>query len=344
MRASNVRVVDSARVPLLPYKPNIPQNTALGFMAGAFLGAAFLVMRDHADRTIQQPGESSLLLRTTELGIIPSADIDLCRPWRAPRFKPLFNGKTQLNATSASADSIDIVANQSKPSVVSESFRSTLLSILLSSENSESPKVLVVTSAGPREGKSTVTSNLAIAATEFGRKVLLIDADIRKPRLHDIFHLGNERGLSTILLQMAALNGDKSLGGIIRETSVPGLSVLTSGPSISAVTKLLYTAYMRNLLRYFRSEFDLVLIDTPPVLYIPDARVLGRMADNVVTVIWAGHTTRDAALAAWQRLNEDGSRLLGTILNDWDPKSASRDCGYYNMNDYYGDHAREWTV
>ncbi len=200
--------------------------------------------------------------------------------------------------------------------------------------------MLVVTSAGPREGKSTVTSNLAIAAAQFGQKVLLIDADMRKPALHKIFGLDNGRGLSTILLKMAALNGDKSLGGIIRGTSFSGLSVMTSGPTTAMGTSLLYTAYTQNLLQYLRGQFDLILVDTPPALHIPDARVLGRMADNVVTVIWAGHTTRDAALATWRRLRDDGSCLLGTILNNWNPKSASRDCGYYDLDYYYGDSYR----
>ncbi len=340
MRASNVRVVDPATVPLVPYKPKVPQTVALGLIAGAFLGAAFLVMRDHANRTIQQPGESSLLLHTTELGVIPSADLDVRRPRISQSSKPAFDSKTLFKTGLPQAGSPELSGGQRKHSALSESFRSTLLSVLLSTENSGRPKVLVITSAGPREGKSTVTSNLGIAAAEFGQKVLLIDADMRKPRLHEIFDLDNECGLSSILLKMAALNGDTSLGGVIRETGVTGLSVVTSGPTTSTATKLLYTSYMRNLLRYLRSEFDLILIDTPPALYIPDARVLGRMADNVVTVIWAGHTTRGAALATWRRLHEDGTQLLGTILNDWDPKSASRDRGYYTMDYYYGDSVR----
>src|SRR5581483_10297713 len=126
---------------------------------------------------------------------------------------------------------------QSKPSLLAESFRSTLLSILFSRDNTTRPKVLVVTSAGAREGKSTVASNLAAAATELGFKVLLIDADMRRPRLHQIFSLENDRGLSTILLKMAALKEDKSLGGVIRESDLSGLFVLTSGPTTAVSTK-----------------------------------------------------------------------------------------------------------
>jgi polysaccharide biosynthesis transport protein len=337
MRASNARVVDVAKVPKLPYKPNIPQTTVLGFMAGAFLGATFLVMRDHSNRTIQQPGESSLLLRSVELGVIPSARVDRRRgkPNRARR------GALEASPRALAApESVQAIAWQQRTSVLSDSFRSTLVSILLSAESAEKRKVLVITSAGPREGKSTIASNLAIAAAELGQKVLLIDGDIRKPTLHRIFQLDNGRGLSTVLLKMAALNQDKSVGGIIRETALPGLSILTSGPSTSAATSLLYTPYTRKLLQYMRGQFDLILIDTPPALHIPDARVLGAMADGVVTVIWAGHTTRVAAVTTCQRLREDGSRLLGTVLNDWDPRSASRDYAYYDL-EYYANCHRE---
>ncbi len=319
MRASNVRVVDPAKIPKQPYKPKIPQTTALGFVAGLFLGAAYLVMRDHADTTIQQPGESGLLLHTTELGVIPSAVV---RPKLVPAPLGMTGSKHLVASTKLGAQDPNAAGiKESEPSFLCESFRSTLLSILLSNEHLPRPKVLVVTSPGPREGKSTVASNLAIAAAEFGKRVLLIDADMRKPILQDIFDVPNDRGLSNVLLTMAVLNGDKSLGGLVQATKQPGLFVLTSGPATSTATKLLYTSYARNLLKYLRGEFDLIFVDTPPVLHIPDARVLGRMADNVLMVVWAGHTSRESASAAWGRLREDGSQLLGTILNNWDHTS-----------------------
>ncbi len=230
---------------------------------------------------------------------------------------------------------MELVTWQRKPSMVAESFRSTLISILFAGENGPPPKILVLTSAGPSEGKSTVTSNLGIAIAEVGQRVLLIDADMRRPRQHEIFAMDNERGLSSILREKTALNGDSSLGGLIRESEVPGLFLLTSGPGTSAATNLLYGSHMPEVLKYVKTQFDIVLIDTPPMLQIPDARVIGRMADRVIMVIRAGATTRDAALAARQRFNEDGTRILGTILNDWNPKSAPN--GYYG---YYGSYYR----
>ncbi|MBV9406551.1 MAG: CpsD/CapB family tyrosine-protein kinase, partial [Acidobacteriaceae bacterium] len=236
----------------------------------------------------------------------------------------------------ARADRVELVTLQRKPSIVAESFRSTLISILFASDADPTPKVLVVSSAEPGEGKSTVTSNLAIAMAEVGQRVLLIDADMRRPRQHDIFAVSNERGLSSLLRERAELNGDRSIGGIIQDSLVPGLFLLSSGPGAGTTTNLLYGPRMPELLRYLRSNFDIVLIDTPPMLQMPDARVIGRVADGVILVIRAGHTTRDAAIAARKRFSEDGIRVIGTVLNDWNPKSSPN--GYYGYHGgyYYG--------
>jgi receptor protein-tyrosine kinase len=194
---------------------------------------------------------------------------------------------------------------------------------------------MVVTSAGPAEGKSTVVSNLGIAIAEVNHKTLLIDADLRKPRQHDIFNLKNDKGLSELLRSkdtVSALLED----GFIQETDIPDLYVLTSGTATSAATSLLYSSRMPELIQKLRAEFESVLIDTPPMLQIPDARVLGRMVDRVVLVTRAGKTTRAAAIAARQRFSEDGTKMLGTILNDWNPKRSPN--GYYGSYDgyYYG--------
>jgi polysaccharide biosynthesis transport protein len=327
MRASNIRIVDEAKVPLHPYKPNAPQSAGLGLLVGTFLGAAFIIMRERADRTIQQPGELSLYLNVPELGIIPSEIAHKSRLFGAH-----IPAEQSLDTLS---DRVELVTWKRKPSMVAESFRSTLISILFAAEKGGRPKVLVLTSPSPGEGKSTVASNLAIAIAEVGQKVLLIDADMRKPRQHEIFAMKNERGLSSILREKTSLNGNDplGLGGLIRESEIPGLFLLTSGPSTSAATTLLYSSHMPELLEYLRDGFETVLIDTPPMLQMPDARVLGRLADKVIIVIRAGKTTREAALAATHRLSEDGVKVLGTILNDWNPKSAPS--GYYSNYDKY---------
>jgi receptor protein-tyrosine kinase len=189
-----------------------------------------------------------------------------------------------------------------------------------------------MTSASPREGKTTVTSNLGIALAEIRQKVLLIDADLRKPRLHDIFGLANEKGLSTLLMERPW--APELMDGIVQQTKIPGLFVLPSGPATEAAANLLYSATLPELLAQFKKEFDMVILDTPPMLQMPDARVIGRIADGILLVFRAGQTTRDAAIAARQRFGADETRVLGTILNGWDPKRSPN--GYYGYSKAYG--------
>ena len=333
LRASNARVVDMAKVPQRPYKPNIPLSTGLGLLTGIFFGATFVIVQERADRTIQAPGETQILLNVPELGIVPAET--------AGRRLRLHYASAATVAEAAAAEEdpanpslparIELTMWQRRPSPVAESFRATLVSILFSGENGNRPRVMVVTSANPSEGKSTVVSNLGIAVAEVNQKVLLIDADLRKPRLHDVFNLKNDRGLSDLLRSKESISA--ALEGTIQQTNIPDLYVLTSGSRTLAATSLLYSNRMPELLQKLRTEFETIFIDSPPMLQIPDSRVLGRMVDRVILVVRAGKTTRDAALAARQRFSEDGTRMLGTILNCWDPKRSPN--GYYGYHNGY---------
>jgi len=205
-----------------------------------------------------------------------------------------------------------------------------LTSILFVGENGSRPKMLVITSCGPGDGKTTVVSNLAIAMAEIRRRVLIIDADMRRPRMHQLFELSNEFGLSTLLRDTHSVENPLDS---VQSTRVPGLFVLTSGPATGSAANLLYSQRLPELLSLFRSEFDMVLIDTPPSLQLTDARVLGRLTDGVVFVARIGQTTVDATVALHKRFYEDHTRVLGTILNDWNPKSAAN--GYYGAASGY---------
>lgn len=345
LRASNIRVVDQGKLPKLPYKPNIPVSTGLGLLTGVVLGAAFVITRERADRSIQSPGETQFFLNIPELGIVPAeasntrlriryiGGSSAAKERAALAENTAGQDPSQDNSNGAGlASRVELATWQRKPSVVAESFRATLVSILFSGENGSRPRVMVITSANPAEGKSTVVSNLGIAVAEVNQKVLLIDADLRKPRLHDVFNLRNDNGLSDLLRSKETVT--VALEGAIQETEVPDLYVLTSGSKTSAATSLLYSNRMPELLQKLRKEFETIFIDTPPMLAIPDARVMGRMVDRVIMVVRAGKTTRDAAIAARQRFSEDGTQMLGTILNDWNPKHSPN--GYYGYHDGYG--------
>ncbi len=343
LRASNMRVVDPAKLPRLPYKPDLPVSTALGLLTGVFLGAAFVIMQERADRSIQEPGETQFFLNLPELGIVPAEAAGNRLRSRYLSGNPSAGNKiaterldapeNNLSPLSAVPARVELATLQRKPSVIAESFRAILVSILFSGDSGRRPRVMVVTSANPSEGKSTVVSNLGIAVAEVNQKVLLIDADLRKPRLHDVFNLNNGNGLSDLLRSKESVSA--ALAGAVQPTHVSDLYVLTSGSATAAATSLLYSNRMPELLEKLSGEFETIFIDTPPMLQIPDARVLGRMVDRVILVVRAGKTTRDAAMAARQRFSEDGTQMLGTILNDWNPKRSPN--GYYGyQNGYYG--------
>src|SRR6266436_1252657 len=335
MRDSNVLVVDRARPPLLPYRPDLPMNAAIGLFSGVLLGFGFVLLQERIDRRISAPGDAQVYLDLPELGVIPMDEVAVPRqlsagpqPHRStPPLPPDSVKKSRLS------DCPELATWKRKPSLVAECVRTTLTSILLPSQNGEGPRVIVLTSPGPGDGKTTVACNLAIAVAEIGRKVLLIDGDLRRPRLHKVFGVGNNWGLSDVLWAGTQLENVPILD-LVRETEVSGLCVLPGGSRGNTVPSNLFCSprMLRRLAR-LRNEFDMVLIDAPPMIHLADARVLGRLADGVILVIRAGQTTTESALFARQRFAEDGTRVLGTVLNSWDPRTASR-YGYGSYSDY----------
>ena len=309
MRASELHVIEAASTPGGPYSPNALLNTAFGLLCGVSVAAALIIRRTQSYRGIQDPGHTAIELNVPELGVIP-ADTE-GSPIRRLLGMPKSQGPSEL------------MMLERWPSAIAESFRLTLTSILLSGKNGARPRVIVLTSATPGEGKTTVISNLGIALARSNRRVLLIDGDLRRPRLHTIFEeVDNSAGLSELL------HGNASVG--VQETKIPNLFLLPSGQS--ADEKLFFTSRVRQLFRRFKSEFDMILVDTPPLLQVSDARLMGHHADAVILVV-AQHTDRDAVLMARQRLAEDGSYLLGTILNNWDRRTSSH--GFQHYGDYY---------
>ena len=325
MRANNIRLVDPAKVPGKPYKPNILRNSLVGLMGGLFVAIAFVIVRQRADHNIRVPGDAYFCINAPELGAIPSGEAN---SMFSRKLIADAHPRRQLAGPPPSADnqqqSDQLVLGGwgQSSSLIADSFRATLASLLLAPENSDRIHALVVTSAGPSEGKSTVVTNLGLALAETHRRVLLIDGDMRKPRLHEIFGIPNEYGLTDLLLGHE-MNGNGKGPGLTRVAATSDLYVLPAGSGAGNISNLLYSARLPKLLQRFRDEFDAILIDTSPMIQTPDARVLARIAGGVILVIRAGHTSRDTAVAASKRFADDGTALIGTILTDWDLKGAS---------------------
>ena len=336
--SSNIRVVDAAEIPGRPFRPVLSTNLAEGLVSGLLLGIVLVVLSDRINRSLKSPGETAFHLRVPELGVIPSYEAMVVRsndnglrPHRGLDLNGTANGNGSMPE-----ERVELVTSQDSPSAFAESFRNVLTSILLCNTTDTRPQIIVVTSATRQEGKSTSVSNLGLALAEIGQKVLLIDADMRKPRLHQIFSTPNSWGLSDLLREKTPLK-DCPLEAIARATQYNGLYLLPSGPATLSTSNLLYSVRVSELLQRVRTDFDTILIDTPPLLNISDARVIGRLADAAILVIRAGQTTRDLAMTAKQRLVDDGIAVLGTVLNRWDLKSTTR---YSYYSESYQDEMR----
>lgn len=340
MRDSNVMVIDRAKPPLLPYRPNLLMNSAIGLFGGVFLGFGFVLLRERFDRRISAPGDAQIYLDLPELGVIPldQAAIPLHNSNRLNLNRPTPKPLPQSSGTGSRNDGPELATWKRKPSLIAECARTTLTSILLPSQDGEGPQVVVLTSPCLGDGKTTVACNLSIAIAEIGRKVLLMDGDLRRPRLHKVFNVANTWGLSDVLWSDTPLD-TVPLSHLVRQTEVFGLSVLPGGSCNVTPTNLFYSPRMSSLLARLRREFDMILVDAPPMIHLADARVLGRMADGVILVVRAGQTTTESARFAAQRFTEDGTRVLGTVLNSWDPRST----GHYSYGNYgaYKDYVRE---
>jgi capsular exopolysaccharide synthesis family protein len=327
LKANNINVVDAADVPGGPYKPDVPRSVMMGLLTGLTLGVAYAVSRERADRTLQDPGDAEHYLKIPELGIIPVGKMD----------EPLTTRPVEAAAAAPTAG-VELITHNSRTSMVAEAFRTTLTSILFTGGVVERSRVLVVTSASPKEGKTTVVCNLSIALAEVQTRVLLIDCDMRRPRLHTVFKMENGPGLSDLLSQREPLQWS-DIEHLCNPTGVPGLGLMTSGTARYKVATLLYSHKLPELLGILRQKFETVIFDTPPMVNIADARLVGRHADGMVLVVRSAYTTRDAALLAKQRLQEDGSPLLGLIMNGWNPNvpGYSYYRNYYaGYNHYYG--------
>jgi polysaccharide biosynthesis transport protein len=267
------------------------------------------------------------------LGLIPSARLSRRKHAREGREKSALAGLLQAPAQ------IELASWQDNTSLMAEAFRSTSTSLLFSNRPAAA-RILVVTSAQPREGKTTTLCNLGITLAVCNRRVVLVDGDLRRPGLSKVFGATNKPGLSTVLSGQVALESS-AIDSVIEATPIPGLFLLPSGPALQLSTALLNSPKLNALLDYLRATYDLVMIDTPPMLQIPDARIFGRLSDAVILVVRAARTTRETAQSALQRLADDGVGATSAVLNDWNPKhsgrySVSRD--YHNYYSHYYSH------
>jgi len=323
MQPSNIRVVDPAQKPLFPSKPNVPMTTLFGMLGSLSLALVWVAIRQNGEVMVEYPGQTRQALNIPELGVIPAARLDPLLAGSAASWRRLPAARANIDTDLADQvvaprSAVETASWHHKSSLLAESVRSIRTSMLYGN-GVDAPKIVVVSSLGPSHGKTSFVSNMGIAMAELGRRTLIVDADLRRPTLHTAFGLDNKPGLTDVLNSSTGNDGPAP----IQRTAVPNLSLLASGAwseGSTSSSNLFHSDRMIELLNRLRPAYDTILIDTPP-LTLTDARILGPHSDGVVLVLRAGEVKMESVFAAESRLSEDGSRVIGTVLNHWNPKS-----------------------
>ena len=343
LKSSDVRVVSPALPAKTPYQPNVIINLAIGFLLGAVFSTIYILLSERNDASLRTPGQSVKHLNVPELAVIPSARIGSSEriPLTLRTLSAGNGGGESANGLVATGKSAlvdkEMVQWCQDETMMADAYRSAITSILLTRINGVSPRVILVTSPRPKAGKTTTVANLGISMAEIGRRVLLIDGDLRRPRLGKLFGLQFATGLSDALLDEG--NGKVTLDSVVRPSAVPGLFVLPGGSEPANISKLLHSTFLDSLIEVARSEYDFVLIDSPPMMGMADARLLSRNADGVILISRAGETSPEQLTEAKERLADDGTPVIGTILNGCDLRVE--DPSYVNHYNSYAGAARD---
>jgi tyrosine-protein kinase Etk/Wzc len=315
------RVVDPAVEPRRPIKPQVPLSLALALVGGLVLGMGSATAREQIDRTVRTRDELQSTGRAPVLAAIPGPP----RPAGGARIIPL-PWRDRAHSASNGDRAAKLIDGTMLP-VVAEAYRSLRTNISFVQAD-RPPRSFVITSPAPGEGKSTTAANLALTMTQQGRSCLLIDADMRRGRLHETFGVKREPGLSNVL------SGQVALAEAIRRTDPERPTLLTTGTLPPNAAELLGSDRMGDVMKAALELFDIVILDAPPLNLVTDAAVVSRHTDGVLVVARAGVTERAALVYTFEQLAAVRARVLGSILNDADPQ-RERYYGAY-MDEYYG--------
>jgi exopolysaccharide transport family protein len=315
LRSNNFRIIDAARVPTSPSEPNIPRNLSFALVLGVISGIGLAFLLENMDNTVRTPEQAQAISGLPSLGMIPLGS------------KSAHNGATGKRlALTASKEVVETVTQVRPQSQMAESYRALRTSLLLSNLGAP-PKVIMVTSALPQEGKTTTSINTAIVLAQKGVRVLLVDADLRRPSIHKTLGMGPRSGLSNVLTGSATAQQTITTSPIL-----PNLFIMPAGTPPPNPAELLASSNMRDLLAELRQQFDHIVIDTPPTLSVTDAVVLSPRADATILVIRSGQTTKQALRRARDILTQVNAHVAGVLLNAVDLTSPD----YYYYYEYQG--------
>ena len=320
LRASNIRVVDPALTPTSPSQPQKARNILLGFLIGLVGGIGLAVFREYLDNTVKSPDDVETLTGLASLAVVPSV--------------PALNGhygrfsRVGSPAASGSSRHVELLSHIQPKSQISEAFRGLRTSLLLS-QAEHPPQIILVTSALPREGKTTAAVNLAVTFAQLGDKTLLVDADLRKPGIRRALDLPSgkkDSGLSSYLAGVCSLDEI-----VVSHPSIGNLTAVTTGPIPPSPADLLSSYRMREAIAELRRRYKFIVIDSPPIMAATDAVILSAVADGVLLVVRSGSTPKEAFTRTRDLLAAVKCRLLGVVLNAVDSSAPD----YYYSYRYY---------
>ncbi|MGQ0737278.1 MAG: GumC family protein [Acidobacteriota bacterium] len=305
-RSSNVEIVDRAEVPRGPVLPNVPRDLTMAMLAGLLVAVGLALGFERLDNRIKSPEEIKAYLGLPLLGLVPAVSVK--------------EGEQLL------------LGSKDVPPTFAEAIRAIRTSVVFSSAE-EGARSIVVTSSAPAEGKTVVSTNLAAALAQADQRTIVVDADMRRPRVHDVFGWVQEPGLSNVLV------GTAKLAEAIRKSSVPHLSVLPAGHIPPNPAELLGSTRFQELVAELRRQFDWIIIDAPPVMAVTDAALVGHKATGVVFVVGAEMTPRRHAAVAVEQLTAAKVRFIGAVLN----RVNVHGHGYYYSTYYRKDYVQAYT-
>jgi capsular exopolysaccharide synthesis family protein len=308
---SNIQVVDKAEIPTGPYKPNKKLNLLLAAVVGLFLGIGLAFFFEYLDNTVKTPEEVEQLIRLPSFGMVPEIS---------------YERKKRLEKASCP---VELVTHGHPKSILSEAYRNIRTSILLSFSE-KPPKKIVITSPNPSEGKTTTVINTAIALSQTGAHVLIIDGDMRHPRVHRIFNEENGAGLSNFL------SGNAPIESVIKKTEVPNLYYIPSGPIPPNPSELIGSKLFKVMMDSLGKKFDHIILDSPPTLGFADSVILSTSVDGVVLVVLGGKTPRETLQRAKEVLHQVNAKILGVVINRVDIHRSDYGYYYYRYHYYYG--------
>jgi polysaccharide biosynthesis transport protein len=311
LRTSNIKVVDRALVPRAPFTPNVKRNLLMALLLGLFGGLGLVFLVEYMDNTVKGPEDVDKLVQLPSLGIIPFLTADGGRKKNDVYGSYRSYGAEEDKAGERGPEvrEVELINHLYPKFSIAEDYRTVRTSILFSHADA-APKTIVFTSTLPQEGKTATVSNLAVSFAQLEGRVLLIDADLRKPRLSKIFNLRNVTGLSSFLA------GKGTFEEVVQKTSIDNIWTIPSGPHPPNPAELLNSKRMKDLLAEAKEKFSVVLLDTPPVLAVIDPVIVASLADSTVFVVRAGKTTRRPLVRAVEEIRKSKADIIGVVFNE----------------------------